>query len=101
MLVKSKSIEAVSFSDLRKAALIVRALNHKLRMKMVDYLDGNSQTVTDIMIEFRLEQSVASQHLAILRRHGIVATEKVGKYVFYSTDMDRIDEISSWIDAIK
>ena len=41
-------------------------------------------TVTDIYVKLRLEQSVASQHLAILRKAGVVQTERDGKFIFYS-----------------
>ena len=41
-----------------------------------------------------MEQSVASQHLAILRRAGVVTTERDGKFIFYSLNVERIREIS-------
>ena len=54
-------------------------------------------TVTDIYIKLRLEQSVASQHLAILRKAGVVVTERDGKYIHYTLDKGRIKEISELI----
>ena len=62
----------VDFINLKKAAMILRALNHKLRQQIVRVLDEHKKlTVTELYIYLRLEQSVASQHLAILRRAGI------------------------------
>ncbi len=59
----------VDFVNLKKAAMILRALNHKLRQQIVKLIDENKRlTVTEIYVKLRLEQSVASQHLAILRR---------------------------------
>jgi DNA-binding transcriptional ArsR family regulator len=40
-----------------------------------------------------LEQSVASQHLALLRRAGIVTTRREGKFIFYAVNASRIEEI--------
>ena len=57
-------------------------------------------TVTDIYIKLRLEQSVASQHLAILRRAGIVATDRQGKFIFYSLDKDRVGQISTLVEDL-
>jgi DNA-binding transcriptional ArsR family regulator len=51
-------------------------------------------TVTELYIKLRLEQSVASQHLALLRRSGVVVTSRDGKFIYYSVDSERINEIS-------
>jgi DNA-binding transcriptional ArsR family regulator len=48
-------------------------------------------------VRLRLEQSVASQHLAILRKAGIVNTERDGKFIFYTVNYKRIDEISQFV----
>jgi DNA-binding transcriptional ArsR family regulator len=59
----------LDYADLRKAVLVLRAVNHKLRQRVIDLLEENDKmTVTDIYIKLRLEQSVASQHLAILEK---------------------------------
>ncbi len=74
------------------AALVVRAINHRLRQKMINLLETRGEmTVTDIYIGMRLEQSVASQHLAILRTAGIVVTERQGKFIHYKIDQDRLN----------
>ena len=63
----------IDFLHMKKAMLILRALNHKLRQQIVKLLDERRKmTVTEIYIELRLEQSVTSQHLAILRRANLV-----------------------------
>jgi DNA-binding transcriptional ArsR family regulator len=50
-------------------------------------------TVTEIYIKLKLEQSVASQHLAILRKAGIVSTERDGKCIFYSVNYNRLKQV--------
>lgn len=88
----------VDFVNLKKAAMILRALNHKLRQQIVKLIDENKKlTVTEIYIKLRLEQSVASQHLAILRRAGIVKTTRDGKFIYYSINGSRIDGIMSCV----
>jgi DNA-binding transcriptional ArsR family regulator len=84
----------INYLQTKKAALILRALNHKLRYQILKLLDDNKRIpVTEIYVKLRIEQSVASQHLAILRRAGIVKTERTGKFIFYSPDYARIDEV--------
>ena len=51
-------------------------------------------------IKLRLEQSVASQHLAILRRAGVVATDRQGKFIYYSLDADRLNQISRLVEEL-
>ena len=75
----------LDFLRLKKAVMILRALNHKLRQQLLKLIDENQKiTVTEIYVNLRLEQSVVSQHLAILRRAGIVITKREGKFIFYS-----------------
>ena len=91
----------LDYAELRKAVLVLRAINHKLRQRMIDLLDENeSMTVTDIYIKLRLEQSVASQHLAILRRAGVVDTERQGKFINYSLNRERLAQISKLVDDL-
>ncbi|HEU4609081.1 MAG TPA: ArsR family transcriptional regulator, partial [Chitinophagaceae bacterium] len=56
--------------------------------------------VTEIYIRLRLEQSVASQHLAILRRAGIVRTDRDGKFIYYSVNTSRISAIMHCVESI-
>ena len=91
----------IDYLNVKKAALVLRALNHKLRQQMIKMLEENNKmTVTDLYIQLRLEQSVASQHLAILRRAGIVKTERDGKYIYYRVNEDRVSQINQIVDNL-
>lgn len=91
----------LNYSELRKAVLVLRAVNHKLRQRIINLLEENKEmTVTDIYIKLRLEQSVASQHLAILRRAGVVSTERQGKYIYYSLDKERLMQINRLVEEL-
>ena len=101
VLKKGKQEIQLDYSELRKAVLVLRAINHKLRQRMINLLEENgSMTVTDICVKLRLEQSVASQHLAILRRAGVVVTQRQGKYIYYSLNKDRLEQISGLIEEL-
>ena len=91
----------LDYADLRKAVLVLRAVNHKLRQRIIDLLEEHkAMTVTDIYIKLRLEQSVASQHLAIIRRAGVVITERQGKFIYYSLDKNRLAQISKLVEDL-
>lgn len=73
--------------DLKKAALHFRAVNHKLRQQILQLLHQNGRIdVTTIYVKLKLDQSVASQHLAILRKANLVVAEREGKNIFYSVN---------------
>jgi DNA-binding transcriptional ArsR family regulator len=85
------NIEAI---PLKKGALILRAVNHKLRQQLLQLLHQNGRmTVTTLYQKLQLEQSVASQHLAILRTAGFVIAERNGKFIFYTVNYKRLQEV--------
>ena len=87
--------------NVKKAALILRAVNHKLRQQIIKLIDEHGKmTVTEIYVKLRLEQSVASQHLAILRKAGFVKTDRDGKYIFYSINISRLQEINGFVEDL-
>lgn len=93
-LKNGKAAVKIDFLQTKKAAMILRALNHKLRQQMLKLLDEKKKiTVTEVYAKLHLEQSVASQHLAILRRAGLVTTVRDGKYIYYSPNYDRITDV--------
>jgi len=84
----------IETQGLRKGAMVFRAINHNLRRQMLELIHQSARmTVTEIYIKLRLEQSVVSQHLAILRKAGFVQTERQGKFIFYAVNYERIKQI--------
>jgi DNA-binding transcriptional ArsR family regulator len=88
----------IDLHNLKKAALVLRAVNHRLRQQILKLIDEHGRmTVTELYVKMRLEQSVASQHLAILRKAGFVKTDRDGKFIYYSVNIGRIDEVNQFI----
>ena len=76
---------------LRKAKENYRAIVHPLRQQIIRLLHDNARMpVTSIYRKLKLEQSVASQQLAILRKAGLVLAEREGKQIFYSVNYQRL-----------
>jgi DNA-binding transcriptional ArsR family regulator len=91
----------IDYANLRSAVLVLRAINHELRRSIIDLLEENERmTVTEIYIRLRIEQSVASQHLAILRKAGVVSPHREGKYIFYSLEKDRLSQIAQLVTEL-
>ena len=91
----------VDLLEVKKASLVLRALNHKLRQQILKLIDESGKmTVTELYVKLRLEQSVASQHLAILRKAGFVKTERNGKFIYYSVNINRIHELNRFVNEL-
>ncbi len=91
----------VDLLSTKKAALILRAVNHKLRQQMLKLIDENGRmTVTQLYLKLRLEQSVASQHLAILRKARLVKTVRNGKFIHYSINTKRLEELNEFVNNL-
>jgi DNA-binding transcriptional ArsR family regulator len=85
----------------RKGQMILRALNHKLRQQILNIIEEKPNiTVTEIYVKLKIEQSVASQHLAILRNSDIVTTTRDGKFIKYNVNHDRINDIEAFVDQL-
>lgn len=84
----------IDFGSVKKAAGVLRAINHHLRQSMLQLIgERGSLTVTELYHAMGLEQSVASQHLAILRKAGVVETSRDGKYIYYSVNGQRLKNL--------
>ena len=88
----------INYYNVKKTSLVLRSLNHKLRQQIIKLIHENEKlTVTEIYVRLRLEQSVASQHLAILRRAGIVSTKREGKFINYTINKQRVEAIDEFV----
>lgn len=94
----SEALQNIDYLKIKKAALVLRALNHKLRQQIIKTINEHKRiTVTELYVKLRLEQSVASQHLAILRKAEIVSTTRDGKFIFYTINEERIVAINDFV----
>jgi len=92
---------AINTYNIKKAEIILRALNHKLRQDLIRLIHQNkSITVTQLYTQLRIEQSVASQHLAILRKAGVVTILRQGKHKYYSINLVRLDQIKYFAENL-
>ncbi|MBY0575496.1 MAG: metalloregulator ArsR/SmtB family transcription factor [Gallionellaceae bacterium] len=69
--------------DIRQAAQAIKAIAHPLRLKILCVLGDREISVQDIVEQVGTSQSNISQHLAILRDKGVLATRKHANRVFY------------------
>lgn len=69
--------------DIQQAAQAIKAIAHPLRLKILCVLGDQEVSVQDIVEQVGTSQSNISQHLAILRDKGVLATRKDANRVYY------------------
>ena len=71
-------------SSAQQATLLLKALANENRLMILCYLDGKEMSVSELNACLDLSQSALSQHLAILRRDGLVQTRRESQTIYYS-----------------
>ncbi len=91
----------INYYNIKKASLLLRSLNHKLRQQIIKIIYENEKlTVTEIYLKLLLDQSVASQHLAILRKARIVSTKRDGKFIYYTINKRQVEAIEEFVTKL-
>ena len=86
--------------DILMAAQAIKAIAHPLRLKILCVLGDQEISVQDIVENVGTSQSNISQHLAILRDKGVLATRKDANRVFYRIgDMRTLKLVSMMRDV--
>lgn len=67
-----------------RATSLLKALANSSRLLILCQLAGGEKSVGELERLVELSQSGLSQHLALLRRKGIVATRREAQSIFYS-----------------
>ncbi|HEY1021124.1 MAG TPA: metalloregulator ArsR/SmtB family transcription factor [Chitinophagaceae bacterium] len=79
---------------IKKAALIIRAVNHPVRQKLLWTIHQDQKMrVTELHRNLKLVQPLVSQHIAALKAAGFLEEERQGRNILYSVNYDRLREI--------
>lgn len=65
------------------AAKLIRALSNRHRLLVLCVLSEGELSVGDLNGQVRLSSSALSQHLAVLRREGLVSTRRSAQTIYY------------------
>lgn len=92
----------INQEKLEKAAELLRAVAHQLRLKIIKLINDKREVNVNIIYNtLKIEQSITSQHLKILRGVGIVNTRREGKKIFYSLNYEKFAAINKGIELFE
>ena len=66
-----------------RAAALLKLLGNEKRLIMLCQLADGELSVSELQMRVGLSQSALSQHLALLREHGVVDTRREAQVIFY------------------
>ncbi|NTV12718.1 MAG: winged helix-turn-helix transcriptional regulator [Desulfobulbaceae bacterium] len=73
-----------------RVAALLKTMSHPIRLKILCLLQEKEMTVGDIREQVKTTNANVSQHLAILRNHGILSTRKDANFIYNKIEDPRI-----------
>jgi len=80
---------------------VFKALGSPGRLTLVRTLMNGEHCVCDLVHAVGLGWSTTSKHLEVLRRAGVVVSEKRGQKVFYRLDLDCVGHFIDCLDKAR
>lgn len=81
-------------------AELFRTLGHPVRIRVLELLQERPRPVHELLDHVEIEPSSLSQQLAVLRRAGVVASERDGREVVYSLSADHVSTLMTSARAL-
>ncbi len=80
-------------ANVGQAAKLLKALANENRLLILCQLDGKELSVGELNAHLELSQSALSQHLAVLRKDGLVTTRRESQTIYYSLSGDTASRV--------
>jgi len=78
-----------------QASSLLKSMANENRLLVLCYLVEGEKSVTELQRHLPLSQSALSQHLAVLRREGLVTTRREAQSIYYSLASDEARAVLS------
>ena len=90
---------SLTMAEAERATADLEILAHPIRMQLLDVLARKEGTVCvcDLEAAVPVKQPTVSHHLKLLRRAGLVHSEKQGLYAYYHVDRGALDRLRARI----
>ena len=96
---KNTTGKLTSLEALGQAAECLRTLAHPHRLRMVQMLLRGKYAVGDLAEACEIPSHMASEHLRLMQRCGLLTAEKDGRFVYYSIAEPHLEGIMSCVEA--
>ncbi len=79
---------------------LFKALAHPVRVRTLELLAERGRPVSELLAELGIEASHLSQHLAVLRRAGVVVARREGNAVHYALAVPAVADMLAAARAV-
>ena len=83
----------------QRAALAFKALGEPRRVEIMHLLRGGPRAVGEIAASVDVTQQAASQHLAVLRKAGLVDARREGTRALYSIKPEGFAPVAAFVES--
>lgn len=101
-MVKRKALKMGGLTDLdalEEAAECLKTLAHPHRLRMVQMLLRGRYTVGELAEACGIPSHMASEHLRLMQRSGLLASEKEGRKAYYQSAEPHLANIIACVEA--
>ena len=99
MTAKTKKTKLTPLAALADAAECLKTLAHPHRLRMVQMLLQGKYTVGELAEACEIPSHMASEHLRLMQRCGFLASEKEGRFVYYTIAEPHLANIVACVEA--
>lgn len=79
---------------------LLHGFSNKMRLQILECIQDQEKTVSQIVEQTNGSQSNISQHLACLKDCGLIVGRQEGKYIYYSLSNDKIRTLLMMFDTV-
>lgn len=97
MVAAKQKIKLTDWNSLVRAAECLRVLSHPMRLRMVELMLEGRYTVGEIAKSCRVRSHIASEHLRLMERCGLLRREREGRRTFYRAAESHLSKIMSCV----
>ena len=102
MALKAKTSQAdmlIPLDALQQASECLKTLAHPHRLRMVQMLLRGRYTVGELAVACGIPSHMASEHLRLMQRCGLLASKKEGRKAYYEIAEPHLQNIMTCIEA--
>ncbi len=80
---------------------VLKAIAHPLRLQILNFIHQEREVnVNKIYNALKLEQSITSQHLKIMREAGVVICRKKERFVYYAIEYAKVNGLAGMLQRM-
>lgn len=96
---RKKPLPERNMPALTQAAECLKTVAHPVRLRMIQLLLDDQYTVGELAADCKVPDNVASEHLRLMQRTGLLGSERDGRRVYYRVAEPHLRKIIECIEG--